>query len=97
MKRLIWKLALRLAPSVFSTLKEHELKARSEWLLKTNASEGYKTYYQTRYHGILQVLASGIERDNEYYVNLGRRLELLHLLGEAKQEFDRSEKESKKK
>ena len=78
-------------------LTPQEAKSRGEWLLHSHGLEGFKAYYATRYYGILQSLAGGVEKDSEYYVNIGRRLELLHLLGETKQEFDRNNRTNRKK
>ena len=87
MKKLLLRWLLAMAPST-RPITELEAKARTDWLLRTHDTEGFKAYYQTRYHGILAALAGGVEKDSEYYVNIGRRLEMLHLLAEAKREHD---------
>ena len=93
LKKLLYKLLLRLSPSLVLALTENQAKARTEWMLKSHDTEGFKAYYAARYYGILQSLANGVEKDHEYYINLGRRMELLHLLAELKQAFDADTKQ----
>src|SRR3990167_11377556 len=90
------KLFLKYSPSLPVRLKESEANARSEWLIHNYRNEWFNAYYASRYYGLLQNLAGGTEKDSEYYINIGRRLELLHLLGESKNAMDKADKKPKK-
>jgi len=73
---------------------ENNEEERSVWLLKQFGDEGFRSYFKWRDYALLKTLGSGLN-EREYLINVGRRLELLYLLGKSKEEFDREEKKKK--
>ena len=62
-----------------------------EWLVHLHTDDGFKEYFKWRDYMLLKTLGQG-QKHEEYLVAVGRRLELLFLLGKAKDEYDKMEK-----
>ena len=77
------------------TYKEQKEDRRKEWLLEQFESEGFKDYFKWRDYALLKTLGQGLDQ-KDYLITVGRRLELLFLLGHMKEEYDKLEKERKK-
>lgn len=94
MRGLLLRLFLRFMPSMMFMLTEQEKKSRMEWLIHSHGSEGFRAYFVSRDYALLKTMGNGLE-NKEYWVAMGRRLELLHLLGEAKNHFDKNNADKK--
>jgi len=65
---------------------------KKEWIGSQYPLQSFHDYISTRNLHILQVLGEGVVRDEEYWMFVGQRIELGHLLSEAKKEFAIAEK-----
>ena len=69
---------------------------KKEWIGMQYPLQEFQNYISTRNLHILQVLGEGVTRDEEYWMLVGQRVELGHLLSEAKKEFAIAEKKRAK-
>lgn len=77
MRILLIKILLRLLSD--SSPKLMKDKIVQDWLMSlSDDKSGYKGYYTIRKKTILEVLGIGVEQ-KEYWVNMGRLLELKHI------------------
>jgi hypothetical protein len=68
-----------------------------KWLGDIYPTKEFHDYISGRNQTLLQVFGEGIERNKEYYMQVGQRLELSNLLTQAKLNFENNEKERKQK
>lgn len=71
-------------------------EARSLWLQRQFGDSGFRAYFRSRDWALLKAMGGGLP-EKEYWVNVGRRMELLYLLGRIKEETDKAEKVHNKK
>jgi len=96
MKKLIIKILFRLIKIPIAS--EHiEHSKMNEWLYQQYPLPQFQAYIKTRNLRLLQVLGEGIAHNDEYWINVGQRLELGRLLSEAKREFEKAESIKEKK
>jgi len=96
MKKLIIKILFRLL-KIPIAVKVIDQSKKKEWIGLQYPTQAFHDYISTRNLHLLQILGEGIRHDNEYWINIGRRIELGQLLTEAKREFEISEKKIVKK
>lgn len=66
-----------------------------EWLKSLSSDSGFKDYFRYRDLQILKTMANGVE-GAAYWMNVGRRAELLYMVGKST-EILRKEAEEQKK
>ena len=97
MTRLIVKLLIRFlekdAPAWYNGMREEKRKI---WLLEQFQNEGMREYFKWRDLTILKTLGMGVTQ-KEHLMLVGQRLELLKLIGYAKEEYDREVKRKDQK
>lgn len=95
MRELLIKILFRLLKiPIASRLVDHaKLK---EWIGLQYPLQSFHDYISTRNLYLLQILGEGVDRDKEYWIMVGRRIELGQLLTEAKKEFAIAEKKRAK-
>ena len=76
--------------------KEIDHDKKKEWIGLQYPTPQFHDYIATRNLYLLQTLGEGIARDEEYWINVGQRIELGRLLSEAKRNFKESENKIKK-
>lgn len=69
----------------------------NDWIGLQYPLKEFHNYIGSRNLHILQVLGEGVSRDEEYWMYVGQRIELGHLLTEAKKNFAIAEKTRKRK
>ncbi len=91
MKKILIKILFRLLkiPIASKVIDHAKMK---EWLGAQYPVPSFRNYISTRNLHLLQILGEGIGRDEEYWINVGRRMELGYLLTKAKTNFEASEK-----
>lgn len=72
-------------------------KKMREWIGLQYPLQEFHNYIAARNLHILQVLGEGVVRDEDYWIYVGQRVELGRLLTEARKNFERNEKEIKRK
>ena len=84
MKRLLIRLALRLLDSSFKIdYKQIDKKAVEDWAYKSFDDKGWRSYFAYEDMKLLKTFGQGQE-GMTYWVNIGRRLQLLMLFDEMK-------------
>ncbi len=66
-------------------------KSMNEWLKNQNAEHGFRDYFKIRDLTILKTLGNGLTQ-KQYWINVGRRIELLFLLGKAAEKIKKKDK-----
>ena len=96
MKNLIIKILFRLLkiPIASSPIDPNKMR---NWLGVQYPLQEFHDYIATRNLHILQILGEGVEKDKDYWMYVGQRMELGRLLTEAKKNFERNERENNKK
>ena len=96
MKQLLTKILFRLLriPIASKYIDHARMK---EWIGLQYPLQEFQNYISTRNLHILQVLGEGVDRDKEYWMLIGQRIELGRLLTEAKKNFEIAEKKIRKK
>lgn len=64
-----------------------------QWLESNWGTSGFTEYFKYRDFQLLKNFAIGLE-DKNYWINVGRRLELLNLVGRSKEVFEKMQKKS---
>ena len=91
MKELLTKILFRLLKiPIASKLIDHA--KMKEWIGLQYPTQEFQNYIATRNLYILQILGEGVDRDKEYWMLVGQRIELGRLLTEAKKNFEIAEK-----
>jgi len=91
-ERWIIKQFLRITPNVEYFLKDKERERMQKWLADSHGTDKMKAYFIMRDYALMKEL--GTKQDRERYLILvGRRLELLHLIGEARNQYDKIHRE----
>jgi len=88
-KILFWLLKTPIAKKYIDNAK------KKDWLADQYPQQNFQNYIALRNLHLLQILGEGIGRDEEYWINVGRRMELGYLLTEAKASFLAAEKKIK--
>ena len=96
MRKLLIKILFRLLKIPIATKYIDHAKMK-EWLGLQYPLSEFRNYISTRNLSILQVLGEGVDRDKEYWILVGQRIELGRLLTEAKKNFAIAEKKIKEK
>lgn len=96
MRKLLTKILFRLLKIPIATKYIDHAKMK-EWLGLQYPLLEFRNYISTRNLSILQVLGEGVDRDKEYWILVGQRIELGRLLTEAKKNFAIAEKKIKEK
>lgn len=100
MKRLLIGLLLRLLNSSLKLqidYKQIDKKAVEEWGFRSFDDKGWRSYFAYEDMKILRELSFGKDRD-QYFVLIGRRLQLLYIFDEMKKSFaNRKSAEEKRK
>ena len=96
MRKLLTKILFRLLRIPVAT-KYIDHARKREWLGLQYPLQSFQDYILTRNLHILQILGEGVQREQEYWMLVGQRMELGRLLSEAKKEFEISEKKIKHK
>lgn len=94
MKMILWlykELDKRLHPGYDGIDKEE----KHLWLMRQFGDDGFKSYFKSRDYQLLKTIGNGLE-SKEYWLNVGRRMELLHLLGSSKDAYDKEERKKRK-
>ena len=78
------------------TRKDVNLVQMREWLGFQYPIKGFRDYIESRDLALLQSIGEGADRET-YLMLLGQRIELGRLLTEAKNNFDKAERERLKK
>jgi hypothetical protein len=68
-----------------------------KWLGDIYPTKEFHNYIAARNQTLLQIFGEGIERDEDYFIKVGQRLELSNLLTQAKLNWEINEKERKQK
>ncbi len=95
-ERLIYRLFLSVLPSHTYAITQKQAEALEKWLEMSHDSDGLKAYFVARDYALLKEMGMGVD-EKRYPMLVGRRMELLSLMGEAKSAFDRKQVEKKKK
>lgn len=90
-RKLLWLLE----GSIGMLYTEIDDQARKEWLIRNHREAGFVSYFKWRDLTLLKILGTGQE-SKAYWITVGQRIELLNLAGLMKDEFDRTERGSKK-
>ena len=96
MRKLLTKILFRLLRIPVAT-KYIDHARKREWLGLQYPLQSFQDYILTRNLHILQILGEGVQREQEYWMLVGQRIELGRLLSEAKKEFAIAEKKRKKR
>jgi len=96
MKKTIIKILFKLLKTPIA-IKYIDQVRKKEWLGLQYPLQSFHDYISTRNLHLLQILGEGISHNEEYWINVGRRIELGYLLTEAKREFEIAEKNRIKK
>lgn len=67
----------------------------NNWLEGLNATTGFKDYFRYRDLQILKTMANGLTQE-QYWLNCGRRAELLYMLGKSSELIKKKVKEQEK-
>ena len=96
MRKLLINILFRLLkiPIASKVIDHAQMK---EWLGLQYPLQEFQNYISTRNLHILQVLGEGVDRNVEYWMLIGQRIELGRLLTEAKKNFTIAEKKIAKK
>lgn len=87
LKRFLIRFALRLLDSSFVVdYKQIDQRALEDWGFKSFDDRGWRSYFAHEDMKILKTIGSGQE-GMVYWMNVGRRLQLLMLFGEMKKAF----------
>jgi len=99
MKRILIGLLLRLLDSSLKLhidYKQIDKKAVEEWAFRSFDDRGWRSYFAYEDMKILKELSFGKERD-QYFVLIGRRLQLLYIFDEMKRSFENKKSAEEKK
>lgn len=88
MRRILvrWLFSLILGRFVWDDKVDHE--RLSKWLAECYERQEFRDYFKIRDYSLLKTMAGGLDRET-YLRQLGRREELLYLIGKAKEEWDK--------
>ena len=94
MKKILIKILFQLLkiPIASKVIDHAKIK---EWIGLQYPLPSFHDYISTRNLTILQTLGEGVGRDELYWMQVGRRMELGHLLTEARKNFEAAEKKKK--
>ena len=97
-KRFFIRLVLRLLDSSFRIdYKQIDKKALEEWAFRSFDDRGWRSYFAYEDMALLKSFGQGKEGIH-YWINIGRRLQLLYLFDEMKKAFEiKKSNEEKKK
>jgi len=93
-EHIVYRLFLSRVRSHTYALTSEEVTAATVWLADSHKGSGLKAYFKMRDYAVLKEMAQGLSQE-AYWMMIGRRKELLHLMGTAKSEFDKEEKQKK--
>lgn len=99
MKRYLIRLLLRLLDSSLRLdvdYKSIDKKAVEDWAFRSFDNKGWRSYFCYEDMKILKELSFGRE-GRDYWVLVGRRLQLLYIFNEMKQSFENKKSEEEKK
>lgn len=99
MKRILIGLLLRLLDSSLKLqidYKQIDKQAVEEWAFRSFDDKGWRSYFAYEDMKILKELSFGKERD-QYFILIGRRLQLLYLFDEMKKSFENKKSVEEKK
>ncbi|MEK9171884.1 MAG: hypothetical protein AAB782_01460 [Patescibacteria group bacterium] len=99
MKRFLTGLLLRLLDSslkLYVDYRQIDKKAVEEWAFRSFDDKGWRSYFAYEDMKILKELSFGKDRDN-YFILVGRRLQLLYLFDEMKKAFQNKKSAEEKK
>jgi hypothetical protein len=94
MKKLIIKILFRILKLPIPVKPIDQIRMK-EWIGLQYPLKEFRDYIASRNLHILQILAEGTSRNEDYWINVGQRIELGRLLTEAKRNFELSEKKKK--
>jgi len=96
MKKLLFKILFRLLdiPIANEMIDQPRMK---EWLGNQYPLPEFRNYISSRNLHLLQVFGEGIAQKEEYWITVGRRIELGLLLTDAKKNFAITEKKRKER
>lgn len=66
-----------------------------DWLLNLSVDQGFRDYFQLRDYTLLKTIGQGM-KENDYWMNVGRRIELLFMLGKAEEQKRLNDSKKKK-
>jgi len=87
---------IRLLPPVEYVLKPKEQEKLYKWLAESWGTKNLRSYFLTRDYAILKELGNKCDRE-KYLILIGRRLELLQLVSEGQNWWNKLEGEKQKK
>ncbi|MCR4307823.1 MAG: hypothetical protein NUV80_04620 [Candidatus Berkelbacteria bacterium] len=97
MKRLLIGLLVRLLDSSAKIdYKQIDKKAVEDWAFKSFDDRGWRSYFAYEDMKILKELSFGKEQ-NQYFILVGRRLQLLYLFDEMKRSYENKKSAEEKK
>ena len=97
MKRLLIRFVLRLLDSSFKIdYKQIDKKAVEDWAFKSFDDKGWRSYYGYEDLKLLKTFGQGQE-GMTYWVNIGRRIQLLMIFDEMKKAYENKKSEAEKK
>lgn len=70
-------------------------KMMNEFLKSLSSDNGFKDYFRYRDLQILKTMANGLD-DKQYWMNVGRRAELLYMVGKSTEILKREKAEEEK-
>jgi len=96
-KKIIIKILLRLLDSSFVIdYKKIDAKALEDWAFRSFDDLGWRSYYAYNDLKILKTLGQGQE-GMIYWINIGRRLQLLYLFDEMRKSVENKKSRKEKK
>ena len=96
MKRILIGLLIRLLDrSVHVDYQKIDKKAAEDWAYRSFDDKGWRSYFAYEDMKILKELSFGKAAD-QYYILVGRRLQLLYLFDEMKKAFENKKSASEK-
>lgn len=96
MKRLLIRFALRLLDSSFKVdYKQMDRKAVEDWAFYSFDNKGWRSYFAHEDMALLKSFGQGKE-GLVYWMNIGRRIQLLYLFDEMKKAFENKKSAAEK-
>ena len=97
MKRLLIRFALRLLDSSFKIdYKQMDKKAVENWAFRSFDDKGWRSYFAYEDMALLKSFGQGKE-GLVYWMNIGRRIQLLYIFDEMKKAFENKKSSAEKK
>lgn len=96
-KRFLIRFALRLLDSSFKIdYKQIDKKAVEEWAFRSFDDKGWRSYFAYEDMALLKSFGQG-KTGETYWINIGRRIQLLYIFDEMKKAFENKKSAEEKR